>query len=48
MTIANHNVLKLSAEDSRAFVDAILNPAPPNEALKAAAKRYKQEFGNVS
>lgn len=47
-TIANHNVLKLNAEDSRAFIDAILNPAEPNEVLKAAAKRYKQEFGNVS
>ncbi len=47
-TIANHNVLKLNAEDSRAFIDAILNPAEPNEALKEAARRYKQEFGNVS
>jgi uncharacterized protein (DUF1778 family) len=47
-TIANHNILKLSAEDSKAFVEAILNPAEPNEALKAAAKRYKQEFGNAS
>jgi uncharacterized protein (DUF1778 family) len=26
LTIANHNVLKLSAEGSRAFADAILNP----------------------
>jgi uncharacterized protein (DUF1778 family) len=47
-TIANHNVLKLNAEDSRAFVEAILNPAEPNEVLKEAARRYKQEFGNVS
>jgi uncharacterized protein (DUF1778 family) len=47
-TIANHSVLKLSAEDSRAFVEAILNPAEPNEVLKEAARRYKQEFGNVS
>jgi uncharacterized protein (DUF1778 family) len=47
-TIANHSVLKLSAEDSRAFVEAILNPAEPNEVLKEAARRYKQEFGNAS
>jgi uncharacterized protein (DUF1778 family) len=47
-TIANHNILKLNAEDSRAFVEAILNPAEPNEVLKEAARRYKQEFGNVS
>jgi uncharacterized protein (DUF1778 family) len=46
--ISNHNILKLNAEDSRAFIDAILNPAEPNEALKEAARRYQQEFGNVS
>jgi uncharacterized protein (DUF1778 family) len=40
-------VLKLSAEDSRAFVDAILNPKEPNQKLKDAAVRYKREFGNV-
>jgi uncharacterized protein (DUF1778 family) len=47
-TIANHNVLKLNAEDSRAFVEAILNPKEPNDALKKAAAWYKQEMGNVS
>ncbi len=46
--ISNHNVLKLSAEGSRAFVEAILNPKEPNQKLKDAASRYKQEFGNVS
>lgn len=46
--ISNHNVLKLSAEDSRAFAEAILNPKEPNQKLKDAAIRYKQEFGNVS
>jgi uncharacterized protein (DUF1778 family) len=45
--ISNHNVLKLSAEDSRAFADAILNPKEPNEALKKAAAWYKQELGNA-
>jgi uncharacterized protein (DUF1778 family) len=29
-------------EDSEAFVDALLNPPKPNDALKAAALRYKQ------
>jgi uncharacterized protein (DUF1778 family) len=48
LTIANHNVLKLNAEDSRAFVEAILNPAEPNETLKKAMRRHRQEFGNVS
>ena len=45
--ISNHNVLKLNAEDSRAFADAILNPKEPNEALKKAAAWYKQELGNA-
>jgi uncharacterized protein (DUF1778 family) len=47
-TIANHNVLKLSAEGSRAFAEAILNPKEPNQKLKDAATRYKQVFGNES
>ena len=46
--ISNHNVLKLNAEDSRAFADAILNPKEPNEVLKQAMRRHKQELGNVS
>ena len=46
--ISNHNVLKLNAEDSRAFADAILNPKEPNEALKKAMRRHNQELGNVS
>jgi uncharacterized protein (DUF1778 family) len=31
----------LSAEDSRQFVETILDPPEPNDALKAAAERYK-------
>lgn len=40
--IQQHQTLKLSIEDSQAFVDALLNPPKPNEALLAAARRYKQ------
>ena len=40
--IESHQTLKLGIEDSRAFVDAILNPKEPNEALKKAVKRYKE------
>jgi uncharacterized protein (DUF1778 family) len=40
--IEHHQTLKLSIEDSEAFVDAILNPPQPNQALKSAALRYKQ------
>jgi uncharacterized protein (DUF1778 family) len=28
--------------DAEAFVDALLNPPKPNDAIKAAAIRYKQ------
>ena len=40
--IEHHQTLRLSIEDSEAFVDAILNPPKPNEALQSAALRYKQ------
>ncbi|MEQ8757463.1 MAG: DUF1778 domain-containing protein [Coleofasciculus sp. G1-WW12-02] len=40
--IEQHQTLKLSVEDSEAFVNALLNPPKPNDALKAAAQRYKQ------
>jgi uncharacterized protein (DUF1778 family) len=40
--IERHQTLKLSAEDSEAFVEALLNPPKPNDALKAAALRYKR------
>lgn len=42
--IEKHQTLKLSIEDSETFVDALLNPPKPNDALKAAALRYKQEI----
>ena len=40
--IEQHQILKLNLEDSESFVNALLNPPSPNEALKAAALRYKQ------
>lgn len=42
--IKQHQTLKLSIEDSTAFVDAVLSPPPPNESLKSAAIRYHQEI----
>ncbi|MCL1491784.1 MAG: DUF1778 domain-containing protein [Pseudanabaena sp. Salubria-1] len=44
--IESHQTLVLSREDSEAFVNALLNPPEPNEALKAAAKRYKKIMGD--
>ena len=40
--IEQHQTLKLNLEDSETFVNTLLNPPQPNDALKAAAKRYKQ------
>ena len=40
--IEKHQKLKLNLEDSQAFVNALLNPPPPNEALKKAALKHKQ------
>ena len=40
--IERHQTLKLSREDSEAFVNALLNPPQPNHALKLAAQRYSQ------
>ncbi|MFM9267932.1 DUF1778 domain-containing protein [Tychonema sp. BBK16] len=34
--------LKLDLDDSEAFMNALLNPTQPNQALKVAALRYKQ------
>ncbi len=37
--------LTLSARDSRIFVDALLNPTGPNDALQAAFADYKEFTG---
>ncbi len=40
-TIRSHEVITLSARDSKAFVEALLNPAKqPNAALQRAFRRY--------
>ncbi|MEZ2237087.1 DUF1778 domain-containing protein [Microcoleus sp.] len=45
--IEQHQRLKLDFDDSEAFVNALLNPTQPNQALKkAAALRYKQVMGD--
>ena len=38
--VREHETWALNRRDSRAFVEALLNPPEPNEALKAAAARY--------
>jgi len=40
-TIARYELLRLSPRDQQAFVEALVNPPAPNEALRAAAARYR-------
>lgn len=39
--VRNHEVIKLTAEGSRAFVEALLNPPEPNEHLRALAREFE-------
>jgi len=41
--IREHNVIMLSAQDSLAFAQAILNPREPNEALRDAFTRHGRQ-----
>ena len=43
--ISRHQVLHLSPEDQRVFVDALLNPPAPNKALRAAVAQYRAAQG---
>lgn len=42
--IREHEIITLSAEDSRAFVAALLNPPEPTAYLRAALARYDALF----
>jgi uncharacterized protein (DUF1778 family) len=39
--IEETQIIRLSVEDQRMFAAAILNPEPPNDALRRAAAAYK-------
>ena len=43
-TIRQHQETRLNMEDSVRFVEALLNPPPPSETLKAGYKRYKERM----
>ena len=45
-TIRERTMLVLSARDTEAFVDALLNPPEPGSVLRGAAKRYKERLGS--
>jgi len=38
--IQDHTTIELSVRNQRAFVEALMNPPEPNEALRAAANAY--------
>ena len=41
-TIQEFELLELRNEDRRVFVEALINPPEPNEALKAAVARHRE------
>jgi uncharacterized protein (DUF1778 family) len=41
-TMEEHNLLRLAIQDQQVFVDALMNPPAPNDALVRAAKRYSR------
>ena len=43
--IEQHQKMKLTAQDTEAFVDAILNPPEPNEQLKTAVAESNKIMG---
>ncbi len=44
-TIKDFESLTLREEAREVFVNAVLNPAAPNEAARAAAQRYREQMG---
>src|SRR5689334_15084960 len=44
-TIRNHETLVLRDEAREIFIDALLNPPAPNQALRSAARRFRTETG---
>jgi uncharacterized protein (DUF1778 family) len=44
-TLQDRAMLILSARETEAFVDAVLNPAEPGRILRAAARHYRKSVG---
>jgi len=40
--IEDHGILTLTAQDTRVFVEALLNPPDPGPVLRAGARHYKR------
>lgn len=44
--IREHQIIRLTTEDSRAFVNALLNPPEPNSQLRSAFENYKKDVSS--
>lgn len=42
-TIQDFEIMRLSERNSRALMEALLNPPPPSERLREAVRRYKAD-----
>lgn len=40
--VEEHEIIRLNPEESRRFVELLLNPPKPNTALKSAAKQWRR------
>lgn len=45
--IAEHEVVKLSVRDSKAFVEALLSPREPSAEMRARAEHYTTVIGDA-
>ncbi len=44
-TVAEQETIRLTADESRAFAEALLKPREPTDRLRAAARRYLETIG---
>ena len=44
--IAEHEVIQLSVRDSKAFVEALLNPREPSVEMRGRVERYRAVIGD--
>lgn len=44
--IRSHDVIELTSESSRVFVEALINPPEPNEHLRSLMKEFGLEVGH--
>ncbi|GAA5534323.1 DUF1778 domain-containing protein [Deinococcus aluminii] len=45
-TLEAHRTLQLSTADQQVFVETLMNPPAPNEALRKAAASSRERFGS--